>query len=87
MGMSYCLRTAANPAALICLGKRIGGLCAFGGVRQNVDESLLLDELDRNDQALLVEETDRTGVHGVERPPTDPKLRSGIVGAFTSLLE
>jgi hypothetical protein len=70
---------------LICLEIRIGGFKAFGGVRQNVDESLLLDEeLNRNDHVLLVEDPDRTGVYGAERLPMDPELRSGIFGVLMS---
>jgi hypothetical protein len=84
--LAYCCRKIEDPGIDSRLNPQRETLHFFGGVFQNVVESVLKsDEADLNDQLLIevfTEETERIGVYGSARLLNDRNSRSDIVGVF-----
>jgi hypothetical protein len=81
--VAYCCCTKAKPGIDTCFIPGPGALHLFGGVFQNVEESLLdADETDLKDQLLFDDETvvpERIGVYGSARLLNERKFLSDIV--------
>jgi hypothetical protein len=82
-GLSYSCCTIVKPGIDTRLNPQADGLHFFGGVFQNVEESVLeAEETDLKDQLLFNDETvvtERIGVYGSARLLNERKLRSDIV--------
>jgi hypothetical protein len=84
--VTYYRCTKAKPGIDICFIPGPGAFHLFGGVFQNVEESLLeAEETDLKDQLLFDDETvvpERIGVYGSARLLNERKFRSDIVEEF-----
>jgi hypothetical protein len=84
--LTYCCRKMENPGIVTRLNPQNDILHFFGGVFQNVVESVLeSDETDLKDQLLFDvfnEEAERIGMYGSALLLNDRKPRSDIVGVF-----